>query len=104
MTREDRRSLAWHEAVSQKLREDPDTTLGSARRYVARWSHEGSSGEALLERWKTWLTLPIPDLASLMLDPGPLGREMRQVSPFAGVLSAPERAQVLARFRETESA
>ena len=104
LTREDRRSLAWHEAVARKLRERPDATLAVARSNLTRWTSGGASGRALLVRWETWVTLPVPDLVLLMLDPGPVGREMRQVSPFAGVLSAPERADVLERFRESEAA
>ena len=104
LTREDRRSLAWHEAVARKLREHPDATLAVARSNLSRWTRGRASGRALLARWETWVTLPVPDLILLMLDSGPVGREMRQVSPFAGVLSAPERADVLTRFRDSEAA
>ena len=103
LTREDRRSLAWHEAVALALRERPDAALALARDNLERWGRGGTSGRALLDRWRSWLTLPVPDLTLLMLDPGPVGREMRQVSPFAGVLGAPERARVLERFRASEA-
>ena len=104
MTREDRRSIAWHRAVVRRLEERPEETVALARRNLARWSASGSSGRALLERWALWLELPVSDLVVLVLDAGSVGREMRQVSPFAGVLSASERAQVLRRFRRDEAA
>lgn len=103
MTREDRRSIAWHRAVARHLEERPKETLALARRNLERWRASGSSGRALLERWSLWLGLPVPDLVVLLLDTGPVAREMRQVSPFAGVLGAPERARVLRRFRQEEA-
>lgn len=104
MTREDRRSLAWHRAVARRLEERPEETLARAQDNLARWLGDGSSGRALLERWRPWLELPVPDLLVLVLDPGPTGREMRQVSPFAGVLDAAERARVIREFRRDEAA
>jgi len=104
MTREDRRSLAWHRALVRHLERRPEETLAIARRNLSAWLENGRSGRALLERWERWLELPTPDLVLLTLDPGPVGREMRQTSPFAGVLSAAERAQVLEAFRRDEAA
>ena len=104
MTREDRRSLAWHHAVANRLTSRPEETLAVAGRNLERWRAQGSSGRALRERWAPWLALPVSDLIVLMLDPGSVAREMRQVSPFAGVLTAPERAAVLRRFRRDEAA
>lgn len=104
MSREDRRSLAWHRAVVRHLEEHPERTLSLARRNLERWSASGSGGQALRERWTRWLELPPPDLVVLVLDPGAVGREMRQVSPFAGALSAAERARVIRAFRRDEAA
>lgn len=104
MTREDRRSIAWHRAVVRRLEESPEETLALARRNLARWQAGGSSGQALLERWTLWLELPVSDLLVLVLDAGLVAREMRQASPFAGVLSAPERTQVLKQFQRDEAA
>jgi hypothetical protein len=53
----------------------------------------------MLRRWRCWLGLPVAELISRMLDPGLDARDMRQVSPFAGVLTAQERALVLRNFR-----
>lgn len=104
MTREDRRSLAWHRAVADRLEDRPEATLALAGRNLERWRADGSSGRALLDRWALWLALPVPDLIVLMLDAGPFAREMRQVSPFAGALTAAERAAVLRRFQRDEAA
>lgn len=104
MTREDRRSIAWHRAVVRRLEENPDNTLALAKRNLDRWRAIGTSGEALLAHWSLWLELPVSDIVVLVLDGGPFAREMRQVSPFAGALSASERTQVLRQFQREEAA
>ena len=64
LTREDRRSLALHEAIARRLIEDPGVDV--------------------------------------LLDPRPRARELRQVTPFAGILSPAERAEVYRRFAASE--
>jgi hypothetical protein len=41
----------------------------------------------------------VQDLTRLMLDPALDCRDMRQVSPFAGVLGASERTSILKQFQ-----
>lgn len=104
MTREERRSLHLHEAIAQHLRTDPDAVLQRARRNleVMRERHPGAA--PLLREWEVLLDRPPPDLLPVLTDPGPRARELRQVTPFAGVLSAPERAEVYRSFAEKEAA
>jgi hypothetical protein len=40
----------------------------------------------------------------VLLDPRPRARELRQVTPFAGVLSARERARAYRSFSSSEKA
>lgn len=103
-TREDRRSLAYHAAVAERLECAPTPVLARAQENLERWLSKPAAGEVLLRRWRQWLELPLEDLTLLMLDPGMKGRDMRQVSPFAGVLSAAERARILERFARDEAA
>lgn len=100
MTREDRRSLAFHRAVAARLATDPEPTLDRARRHLRMLERSQAHAAPLLKQWRCWLSLPVAELAHRMLDPGEHARDMRQVSPFAGVLSARERAAVLRDFRE----
>jgi transcriptional regulator with XRE-family HTH domain len=100
MTREDRRSLAYHRAVADKLRENPVATLNRAKRILMKMSQQSTGPKRLFERWKSWLDLPIEELISKMLDPGMGSRDMRQVSPFAGLLSPAERVRILKGFRK----
>jgi hypothetical protein len=54
----------------------------------------------LVERWHAWLGLPMEELISRILDAGVEARDMRQVTPFAGVLTPQERARILKQFRK----
>jgi len=100
MTREDRRSLAFHRAVAARLAADPVNTLDRAKRHLRLLSRRHAHAAPLLRQWRCWLDLPVAELARRLLDPGEHARDMRQVSPFAGVLSPRERAEVLREFRE----
>jgi transcriptional regulator with XRE-family HTH domain len=99
MTREDRRSLAFHRAIADRLREEPERVLDCARRQLRLLARSHPHAARMLRRWRCWLGLPVAELISRMLDPGLDARDMRQVSPFAGVLTAQERALVLRNFR-----
>jgi len=100
MSREDRRSLAFHRAVAARLAADPKRTLDRARRHLRLLSRQHNHAAPLLRQWRCWLDLPQQELIFRILDPGEYARDMRQTSPFAGVLSARERATVLRDFRE----
>lgn len=99
MTREDRRSLAYHRAVAGILRRNPVSAIKRARRNLRKATERNPGAKDLFGRWRAWLRFPINELISRLLDPGLQARDMRQVSPFAGALGAKERARVLRKFR-----
>ena len=106
-TREDRRSLAFHHAVAQKLRAEPEWVLRRARRHLDKLAAQNLHPYAvqLLARWDDWLQLPVEDLAKAITTMDDwLARDLRQMSPFAGILTANERRLVLAEFRRCELA
>jgi transcriptional regulator with XRE-family HTH domain len=98
LTREDRRSLALHRAIAGRLQEAPKATLRRARRTLARMSGQHPAARPLLNRWRSILDRPLEEILEVLVDPRPSARELRHVTPFAGVLSAPERAAVYRRF------
>jgi hypothetical protein len=102
MTREERRSLFLHRTIAARLTADPAATLALARRTLARMAERSPQAVPLLEEWAVLLRRPVADLVLLLTDPSPRARELRQVTPFAGVLSAAERAKVYAAFAESE--
>lgn len=103
MTREDRRSLHLHRAIAAHLRRDPERVLGLARRTLGRMRERHPGAAPLLREWEVLLRRPLPELAPALTDPSLRGRELRHVTPFAGVLSAAERTEVYRSFAEEEA-
>lgn len=104
MTREDRRSLMFHVAIAEVLDRDPRGVLAKAKDNLVKLRELHPHARDLLDRWHRWLALPVEDLKGLMLGTSASAREMRHVSPFAGLLEPRERARLLARFRRTQAA
>jgi transcriptional regulator with XRE-family HTH domain len=103
LTREDRRSLALHEAVARELLADPLRVRAKAKGNLSRMRNANPGAAPLLREWEVLLDRPLEDLVALLRDPMPRARELRHVTPFAGVLTTGQRAEVYRQFRETES-
>lgn len=102
LTREERRSLVLHRAIADRLRGEPERVLAQARRTLERMVvRTGDSSQALRE-WSVMLDRPLEALLPLLIDPSPWARELRHVTPFAGVLSAAQRAEVYREFHDTD--
>lgn len=99
LTREDRRSLAYHRAVVKDLRNDPGFAISKATKTLNKMRRENPSAKILLDHWRHWLGLPLEELITNILDLGSFAREMRQATPFAGLLSSSKRARILEDFR-----
>ena len=100
LTREDQRSLAYHRAVAEILKNDPQRTLLQAHRNLEKMYKLHRHPRELFEHWQKWLELPIDQLIEHLLDVSLVGRDMRQVTPFSGALSPQKRVQVLKAFRK----
>jgi len=101
MTREDRRSLFLHRVMAAKLSDQSQQVLALARVNLDVMSEIG--GRRLLNEWRVILERPVDEIVAVMVDPGVHARDLRQVTPFAGVLSARERAQTYAAFALEEA-
>lgn len=102
LTREDRRSLALHAAIAERLRSDPTAVLTHARASLARMRALHPGARPLLDEWRLLLRRPIDSLVPVLLDPSPWSRELRHVTPFTGILSARERTRVIREFARDE--
>ena len=100
LTRAERRSLALHEAVLARLLGDPDAVRALARRNLVVMGEAAPAASPYLRQWHTLLEGPLAELAVALVSPAADARELRQNSPFAGVLDAVERDRVLAATRE----
>jgi transcriptional regulator with XRE-family HTH domain len=103
MVREERRSLHLHRAIARRLADDPAATLQQARRTLALMRKHHPEAGSLLREWAVLLARPVEELIPALTDPSPRGRELRQVTPFAGVLSPAERAEAYRSFEAEEA-
>ncbi len=100
MTREELRSLWLNRAVAAHLARDPERVLTRARHNLERFSqiHSGSSVEHWLRRWENVLAGGPEVVMEALTSTSPDAAELRQNSPFPGVLPQNERRQVLDSF------
>jgi hypothetical protein len=98
MTREDRRSLALHRAIADHLKAHPVETLDRARRNLETMRTPNPQAAELITEWDDILTRPVEVIVTAMLDPSLRARDLRKVTPFAGVLEPHERTRVYREF------
>lgn len=96
LTRDQRRSLWLAYAVAGRIVADPTDVTQRAVENLERM-RTASRGQAVrwLDEWERLLHGPVDKLLAALVSPSPKSRELRQNSPFAGVLNEEERAQVL---------
>lgn len=104
MSRDQRRSLWLNTAVAGHLVTDPSGVLQTAGKNLETMQAAHPRGQAAywLAEWAKLLEGPTERVLEVLTSPTPWAREMRQNSPFSGVLSEAERMQVLTAFRGHE--
>jgi hypothetical protein len=98
----DRRTLALHELVAERLLHDP-SIVERARQQVERWDATRSVAQFYVQAWNQLLRLPVDDIVSALRERTETANALRQVSPFLHVLSPRERWEVLRHERETRA-
>ena len=94
-------ALAYHRLVAERL---DDHVVEHARRRLARWRTEGRIHPRWAEQWEHILALPLPRIAKVISADTPPARELRQTSPFAGVLNEHERRRLVELVEQRASA
>jgi hypothetical protein len=84
----EQQSLAYHRLIAERLDE---RMVGEARRRLKRWRTEGRLHPHWLEAWERLLTKSLPQIAKEIGADTRRARELRQSSPFAGMLNEQER-------------
>jgi excisionase family DNA binding protein len=99
-TRDQLRSLWLSHAVAGRLVEDPQGILARARNNLAQMLAGSVRGSAKiwLQKWQELLGGPVERVLEALTSRSPVSRELRQNSPFAGVLTDKERQVALAGF------
>lgn len=101
-------SLGLHRLVAEAVRADPQRRVREALAAVARDQARGTLDPRYAARWRAVLRGPLPGLLRVLEGDDEPARELRQNSPFAGVVPPRERQRVVreawARARERERA
>lgn len=88
----ERRSLAYHRALAKRLNRQ---LVNEARYRVWKWGELGKVDPHYVGEWKRILGSSLDDIRHAIGEDSPRGRDLRQNSPFAGMLSEPERIRIL---------
>jgi transcriptional regulator with XRE-family HTH domain len=100
--REKQRSLWLNRAVVGELTRDPDHVVAIARENIARWRgvHARRPGIlAALDQWEEILGAGVEEIVAILTGQGEVAEDLRQNTPFAGVLTQEQRDQALDSFR-----
>ena len=101
-------ALAYHRAVTGRLRAEPEAVLEHARRNLNRWARSdafGAGERASLEEWRAiLLEAGVERLTERMTGTSEEGQRLRSSSPFAGALSPEERLEILAACEQRATA
>jgi hypothetical protein len=99
LRREQMASLWLHRAVAGRVVQDPAKVLAHARANLDTLSREHPSAHIWLDAWRRALVAGPEDVLQILTSPADAAVELRQNSPFAGVLDEVERRRVLDAFR-----
>jgi excisionase family DNA binding protein len=105
MSREERRSIWLNVAVAGELVRDPEEVLRRARTNLASMRAEHPRGQRAhwLEEWQDVLSLPVEEIVATLVSPSRRSTELRQNSPFAGIVDEDDRRRVLEAFSRAAS-
>jgi hypothetical protein len=92
----ERRSRAFHEIVAERL---DAQMIEEARERVEELAVDGRLHPRYAERWRDLLSRPVPEIASAIAADDQEARDLRQNSPFAGVLNEQERRRIIETVR-----
>jgi len=99
MTREAERSLWLNRAVAVQIASDPERALAIARENLDRLEAIQTVANPWLNRWRRVMHAGVDAIVGVLNSRHPEAIELRQNSPFAGVLDYRERERVLEAFR-----
>lgn len=103
LTREQEKSLWLHRALLTPMLTEPDTVIAKARENLRRWSGMHRSDGMTVGYFKKWervLNDGLDAVVEVVTSPSEEACEMRQNSPFAGVLPDDTRVKVLRAFKD----
>jgi len=103
LTREQEKSLWLHRALLGRLMLDPQSVLQIGRANIAQWQAKHRSDGMVawyLDQWEHVIDSGVNSVISVLTENDEKSIELRQNTPFAGVLSEEECRRVLWSFRD----
>jgi len=101
MTRDQLRSLWLHRVAAARVARAPGKSLATARRRLQTLMHNEPAGRHWLEDWQELLWEGPEEVMREMVSTAPHARELRQNSPWLGMLTRAERETTLRAFEDT---
>lgn len=100
--REERRSRWLHGAIAERLRADPKRVLAKARSNLAtmRGADPAGASRRWIDQWDVLLEQPVDAIVGVLTGISNEAADLRQNTPFAGVLTPQER---WASYREFQT-
>ena len=91
------RTLEMHRAITTKIESGTERVREIAQRnlQVLRAQDTAGNAEPYLDAWEDLISGPVARLIAVMTSTDQAARDLRQASPFAGVLTDEERLEVL---------
>src|SRR5712691_8699658 len=94
-------ALAYHRLIAERL---DDEIADGARTRLRRWRREGRIHPRWSGEWERVLALPLPEIKRAISADTKRARELRQTSPFAGMLTEQERRRLVKAVEDRTSA
>ncbi len=91
------RSIAMHALIAERL---DDQVLSMAQERVEQWIRDGGPvPPRWAHGWRELLAQPVPEIAETLVEDGEWMRDLRQNTPFAGVLTPEDRWKIIREVR-----
>lgn len=93
------RSLWLNQVVAGRIVQNPERAMALARRNLDALEAQTSMGNPWVRRWRVVLARGPAATVAVLVSRHPEAVELRQNTPFAGLISPTERAMALRAFR-----
>lgn len=101
-------ALAYHRAVAERLRVDPEVVLSHARQILNRWLEGDAFGPGERQPVEEWQKIldgsDVGRLIQIITDTSDEGQRLRSSSPLVGTLTPEERLEILAACEQRATA
>jgi Helix-turn-helix domain len=94
-------SLAYHRLIGERLDEE---MVADARARLRRWRRDGRIDPRWADEWERILSRSLPQIVKAIGADSRRARELRQTSPFAGLLTVQERQRLTRAVEERSRA